>query len=401
VTDKLREESPLNSALRQFEAAEANLGKLENLWVELVKLVQAASVSTTIPHMKSGFESLEDVLEVLPKINGWKPESVPRHLNSIAQSRFDARECGEVEAVAGVEDWIEAPGRELARYRHALNKNRRQLVRAAMSNLIAAVDDILRSLSRIVPKKPDTAREIKSRRWEKLKSQVQEIETLLGSGTLRPPRWSDLRRHLYFGAMQDLRDIIQFDWPEVKAGLTKGMYDADDPIPMDVADLSVLAAAQPTGEVVTQLKWRSLNDEAFERLLFSLLSSTRGYENAEWLTRTNAPDRGRDLSVTRIVIDPLSGTTRNRVLVQCRHWTTKSISPSDVATLKEQIATWEPPRVDVLIIATTGRFTSDAVAVIEKHNASDRALKIEMWPESHLERLLAERPALIAEFRLR
>ena len=80
---------------------------------------------------------------------------------------------------------------------------------------------------------------------------------------------------------------------------------------------------------------------------------------------------------------------------------TKSVSPSDVATLKEQIGTWEPPKVDVLIIATTGRFTADAVAAIEKQNAADRGLKIEMWPESHLEKLLAERPALIAEFGLR
>jgi hypothetical protein len=57
--------------------------------------------------------------------------------------------------------------------------------------------------------------------------------------------------------------------------------------------------------------------------------------------------------------------------------------------------------VNVLVIAATGRFTADGVAAIEKHNASDSALKIEMWPESHLERLLASRPALIAEFALR
>jgi len=56
---------------------------------------------------------------------------------------------------------------------------------------------------------------------------------------------------------------------------------------------------------------------------------------------------------------------------------------------------------DILIIATTGRFTTDAIEFIEKHNASDRAMKIEMWPESHLERLLAQRPGLVAEFRLR
>jgi hypothetical protein len=57
--------------------------------------------------------------------------------------------------------------------------------------------------------------------------------------------------------------------------------------------------------------------------------------------------------------------------------------------------------VDVLVIATTGRFTANAVSVIEKHNCGDHAMKIEMWPESHLGQLLARRPALVAEFGLR
>ena len=46
-----------------------------------------------------------------------------------------------------------------------------------------------------------------------------------------------------------------------------------------------------------------------------------------------------------------------------------------------------------VLFATSGRFTSDTVAIVEKQNQSDSALRIEMWPESHLERLLAGRPA--------
>ena len=117
--------------------------------------------------------------------------------------------------------------------------------------------------------------------------------------------------------------------------------------------------------------------------------------------KTNAPDRGRDLSVMRITNDQLGGVIRSRVIIQCKHWQTKSVTVADVAEVQLQMKLWEPPRVDVLVIATSGRFSSDAVALIEKHNTEDRALRIEMWPESHLERLLAERPALIAEFRLR
>jgi hypothetical protein len=41
------------------------------------------------------------------------------------------------------------------------------------------------------------------------------------------------------------------------------------------------------------------------------------------------------------------------------------------------------------------------VDLIETHNQTDRALTIEMWPDSRLESLLAGRPAFIAEFGLR
>lgn len=395
------EDSPINSALRQFEATEANLAKLERLWSEIEQLIPSGLQFGSDPTYEEYVRVYSDLLGALPKIDDWKPERVPMDLNAIGQSRLDAQDVGEISMLVAVDEEIQAPARDLAEYRHRLNRKRRQLIRSVMSDLIAAIDETLRSLCKIVPKKPNPTRQVKSHDWEKLNNQIQEIEALLGSALPRPSRWSDLRRHLHFGLMQDLMDVIRLDWPEVRSGLSKNLYDQNDPIPVDVADLSTLAAAQPKGQVITKLKWDSLNGEDFERLIFSLISSAPGYENPAWLMHTNAPDRGRDLSVTRIVNDPLSGAMRSRVLIQCRHLTTKSVSASDVATLKVQIAIWEPPKIDVLVIATTGRFTSDAVAVIEKQDSGDRALKIEMWPESHLERLLAERPALIADFGLR
>ena len=163
----------------------------------------------------------------------------------------------------------------------------------------------------------------------------------------------------------------------------------------------MLVNTRPKGPVATQLKWENLSDSEFERLIFALISSEPSYENPEWLMQTNAPDRGRDLSVTRVTNDPLSGTLRQRVIIQCKHWLTKSVGAAEVAKLKEQMVLWTPPRVDVHVIATSGRFTADAVSVIERHRDADTALRIEMWPESHLERLLASRPGIIAEFRLR
>lgn len=65
------------------------------------------------------------------------------------------------------------------------------------------------------------------------------------------------------------------------------------------------------------------------------------------------------------------------------------------------MALWNAPRVDVLVVATSGRFTADAVEWVETANAAGAPPRIEMWSESHLECLLASRPALIAEVGLR
>jgi hypothetical protein len=117
--------------------------------------------------------------------------------------------------------------------------------------------------------------------------------------------------------------------------------------------------------------------------------------------RTRAADRGRDLSVTRVTADGLSGTRRQRVVIQCKHWLSKSVALTDASGARDQMALWPNPPVDFLVIATSGRFTSDAVAWIEQHNQSGIRPQIEMWAESHLERVLASRPALIAEAKLR
>lgn len=397
----MAQDSPINNALRQFEATEANLAKLEKLWAEIWKLTPDGLCFGSDSKYEDLVRSYKDVLEALPKLDGWKPATVPADLNEIGQWRLDAKELGEIGAELSVEEGVEAPGRELAEYRHRLNKIRRRMIHNSMNELLASVDQTLIALERQIPGDAPTNQDITLPEWESLKEQIQAIETLLGSGLSRPPRWTDLRRHLRFGVVQDLRDIITLDWPEVKSGLTEGIYADDEPIPVDVEDLGILAAAQPTGPITVKLNWSALDDEGFERLIFTLMTLTHGYENPTWLTRTKAADRGRDLSVIRVINDPLSGVIRSRVIIQCKHWQSKSVAPADVVLVKEQMAMWEPPRVDVLVIATSGRFTSDAIDLIEKHNQSDRALRIEMWPESHLEKLLAERPALIGQFQLR
>lgn len=394
-------DSPLNAALRHFEAAEANLIKIEKVLGEIEAAIPNGIAFGEIPEYEENCRSFYALLSSLPKIDQWKPSIALMELDEIAQNRFDAQEVGEIECVVSVERQIGEPAKLLREYRHRFNQKRRELIRDALTELIDAIDANLRELSKLLQEDTQSNGTIESTELDQLKENVAQINTLIGSSVTKPARWSDLHRHMHFGMFGDLHDIVEHDWPSVKAGLKKSLYGEREPVPVEVEDLGALVSKKPRGPVATKLLWETLKDEDFERLIFALISSERGYENSEWLMKTNAPDRGRDLSVYRVHTDALGGTIRQRVIIQCKHWMSKSVSPSEIAILREQMRLWEPPRVDVHVIATSGRFTSDAVAMIEKQNHSDSALRIEMWPESHLERLLASRPAIIGEFSLR
>jgi hypothetical protein len=377
------QENSLTAALRHFEVAEANLMKLQRIWKEIESLIPEGIAFGTNTEYEDKCRSYESVLLHLPKIDNFKPTSYPLDLSAIGQSRFDAAEIDELGATIAIEEEISSPGRELAEYRYRLNQKRRELVRDSLFGLIDSVDTDIRTIGR----KFEEGESIFKEGWNNLENHIREIDTLLGS-TKRPPRWSDLQRHLHFAEEGDFRDIEKMDWPSVKSGLSENLYEDNEPIPGTIDDLAVLVISKPTGRVTKELKWNTLTPASFERLIFSLINMEPGYENPQWLTHTNAPDRGRDLSVIRVINDALGGVTRHRVIIQCKHWLTRSVSIEDIATLQAQMKLWEPPRVDVHIIVTTGRFTTDAVAFIEAQNLSDHALRLEMWPESHLEMVL-------------
>lgn len=223
-----------------------------------------------------------------------------------------------------------------------------------------------------------------------------EIQRLLASETSRKARWSDLLRHLSFGLAQDLHDIVDHDWPSVREDIEVKLYAEDEPLPIAVDDLGSVVSTGPSGPVTIELLWSALSDDDFERLIFNLLDDAPEYENPRWLTKTNAPDRGRDLSADRVIVDQLNGTTRQRLMFQCKHWTTKSVGPDDVSKAVTSAGLWTPP-FDGLVVVTSGRFTIDAVTWIENHNRENR-LSIQMWPDSHLESLLAKRSYLVEEF---
>jgi hypothetical protein len=390
----------LQAALDQFAIAEANLSKLEKLWAEIEEMMPRGPAFGSPPEYERACYSFEQILTALPAIEGWRVENRLLDYDTIGQMQLDVAELGMIEASVTLDRELDEQGRQLREYRLRLDTKRRALIRERVLQLIDEVDATLRQLWNAY-QHAERNTEIEGDELLELKTHVAEIDTLLGSSVQRPRRWNDLHRHLHFAMVGDLFDIREHDWPEVKQGLRPILYGDHDPLPGAAADLGELVASKPRGGVATKLAWDRLDDEQFERLIFQLISDSESYENPEWLQQTNAPDRGRDLSVTRVINDPLLGPRRQRVLIQCKHWLSKSVGVADLATLTAQMPLWEPPRVDMLIIATSGRFTADAISSMEKQNAMDKALHVVFWPESHLERLLASRPHLVAEFGLR
>jgi hypothetical protein len=168
----------------------------------------------------------------------------------------------------------------------------------------------------------------------------------------------------------------------------------DDPMAYSPIDL-------PVRRVGLELAWGNIDSATFERLIFQLVVETEGYENVDWLMHTNAPDHGRDVSAVRMRRDPLSGHSSQRVAIQCKHWLKTSLRDVDVSSAVVSIGHWRDLPFDVLVIATSGRFTTDAVAWIERHNSRGERPSIELWNDARLEALLSERPHLIRAYELR
>ena len=391
----------VSAILHALEATEANLEKLERVWSAMVEKIPQGIAFGADAEYDECSRLYTDITGSLPAIDGWTIPNSTMDLDAIAQNRLDAQEIGEIEAAVSTENSVQQPSRDIAEYKYRLRKKRRELVRDLVEELVREFDAqlaTLLSLRRVEARADNPA---PGDLVEGLRLALGRIDMLLGSLVKRPERWGDLKRHLSFGLWCDVADIERLDWPNVRPVLLGGLYAPNEPLPMPVADLGSLQTLPKDSPVPNALRFDLLGADDFERLLFVLVSSEQGYENPQLLMQTNAPDRGRDVSVERVISDSLGGTRRERVIIQCKNWRDKTVGVAELATLKEQVKLWEPPRISVLVIATTGRFSADAVSAVERHNAADSALRVEMWPDSHLELLLSRRPALIAEFGLR
>jgi len=391
----------LNAALAEFDVVDSNLTRLEGVWAEMQELVpQGIQFAESTPDGRRYQDLVRvfaELLKGLPPIGETQIDCEPWSINDIARARFDLIDSDEPEAIVATDEAINECGRQIDEYRFRFNRARAELVRARVMDLVRVVDSLLPEL---VEETEQDSAPIGHPAWDTLSHSVREIRRLVGT-QISSDGWGNLFRHVAWGQGVDLHDIARVDWPLVRPKIESVLYAENEPLPIHITNLADLVKSKPTGPVSIELNWSDIDESTFERLLFNVLSSATGYQNVKWLMKTKAPDQGRDISAQRVSSDSLTGSRSERVFVQARHLLTKSVTPEDVSSVLTRIALWEPPPIHVLIMATSGRFTAPAVEWIEDHNNAGKRPHIEMWPESHLELLLSERPHIAVTFGLR
>jgi hypothetical protein len=387
----------LDELLAAMDRTEANLAKLEDIWNRAKTFIPNGPAAGSDPEYDDLSRAWTDLLPGLPTIDGWTITGQLPDIDAMGQSFIGYFEIGEPPFLLYEEG--AQPGKDIAEYRYRFNRARRRAARERLQQLAALLDTALPRLLDGVSR--DSQERLEGPEAEELIAAIGEIERLIGDAAQRRGRWGDLHRHLRFGQGHDWHDVLEFDWPSVRLDVEAAGLSDTDPLPVPDIDLGEAAAGELTGKATLALPWERLDAEGFERLLYDLLRDFPDYENVQWLMQTRAADRGRDLSLDRVLRDSTGGVRNERVMVQAKHWLKRSVGPKDLADTMAEIELWEPPVIHGLIVATSGRFSADAVALAEKHNNSGSLPFVELWAENKLEMLLAQKPYLAAAHGLR
>lgn len=387
----------LEDLLNVFDRAAANLEQLDKVWARASAFIPRQPAFGSPDEYDDLARTWLDLLPGLPPIHSWTITEPLPDIDTMGHALLDYAEIGELPTA--VWEVGERPGKDLAEYRHQLARARRQAVRLRIEQIRSAIDAALPTLLSEVPR--SSQEKLSSPGVDEIERLFGELERLVGDSVQRLGRWTDLRRHLRFSEGHDWHDIAEQDWPSIRGDLDALTLADGDPLSVPNIDLGEEAARSPEGPATLELPWDRLSDDGFERLLADLLRSYSQNENVELLMKTHAADRGRDISFIRVLSDGTGGVRRERVILQAKHWRSKSVGPDDVSAALTGAQMWSPPVVHGLVVATSGRFTANAVDWAEKHNERGGLPIIELWPENRLETMLAEKPRIAAAHGLR
>lgn len=386
----------LDELLAVMDRAAANLARLDAVWARAQPMIPTGPAAGSPAEYDDLARMWHDLLRGLPPIDGWTITADLPDIDSLGQAFLDYADIGELPRGA----WAaaEQPGKDLDTYRYRLTRARRRSARDRLRELVVAVDA---AVGRVVAAHDRDAVRVEAPAVGEVTDALGEIERLVGDTITRRGRWAEMHRHLHFGQGHDWHDIAELDWPTMKPDIEAAGFSDTEPLPVPDLDLGAAAGSRLTGRASVGLPWDRITPELFERLLFDLLRALPDYQNVLWLQHTNAADHGRDLSCERVLREGSGDLRTERVVVQAKHWLSRSVAPAHVHETLAALASAPPPSRHVLIIATSGRFTADAISLIEQRGETGQRPDVEMWANSKLESLLVQHPHIAATYGLR
>src|SRR5438874_2438619 len=118
----------LNETLKEFEAVEANVSKLERLWAQIKPLLPVTDREASVKDAEKYIElqrSFDHIAKGLPKIDGFELDRCLLDPDDILKSSIDCLELGEISVSVSFSREIFRQGEVLAEYRFRLEAKRR------------------------------------------------------------------------------------------------------------------------------------------------------------------------------------------------------------------------------------------------------------------------------------
>jgi len=180
----VRTSPDLNEALKQFDAVQANLHKLDRLWESLDKMLPSGNemgFTASADEYRDLVRKFIFIAEKMPKIDGFGLTWEFSEPDTIMGNHVDYAELGH-EAPLGVITYNESlrePGDRLKEYRFRLANARRKLARDTVGSSIAKIDELLvRLVAHGSDKDPNYPMEQSGDDWEQLKHTVDSIDAV-------------------------------------------------------------------------------------------------------------------------------------------------------------------------------------------------------------------------------
>lgn len=240
----------LDDLLQVMDRAAANLAELDLVWERAQPMLPngpSRGSSREYDDLRRAWSAL---LSGLPPIDGWTVTGELPDADAAGQAYVDYAEIGM--SPFGLMKELEEPGNQLDEYRFRLSQARRRAIHERLNDLTSMVSRTLPQIVEGVPR--DSTDRLSDDRTATIEDSISEIERLLGDTTERVGRWGDLHRHMHFGQGHDWHDIIEVDWPSVRADIEAASLAESDPLPVPGIDLGVAASARPSGGVSLTLE---------------------------------------------------------------------------------------------------------------------------------------------------